>query len=94
VIYLDKKILSKLLDLAKSLDERYMQIDEMFGGDSFLSKELSDLWKIIGDYVGIPSFYDDLLINLLYDFGQGDISKEETMKKLMQWNEYGKKVLK
>lgn len=69
-----------IFDLLRSLEEKSQKFNEMFGGCEFLDDEIEIVWKIIEDSFGLkPS---DESIELLYEFGMGNISKGKLKSKL------------
>ena len=78
-----EKMLWKLLaDLEKVSDN----IETVFGGDDFLDKEIDGLWQIIMEEYGIEDsgWFADEVLNVLYDFGQGEITMKEAHKKMLE----------
>lgn len=70
-----------LFDLLKDVEEKNQKIAEVFEDHSYLDETIDIIWWLILDKLGI-SQNEDKALDVLCDFGEGNIKKEETIKRL------------
>ncbi len=79
-----------LFDLLKSIEEKNQEINNIFGGDGYLDKEISILWAIIEYNMNID-IGNEKTGDILCDFACGDITKKQAiskLKKLSKMNDF------
>ncbi len=72
----------KLLDVLKMLAEKESDIECIFGGDSYLSKEITVLSEIIMQEYD-KEIENEIVFEQLMNFADGDITKKKLLEKYL-----------
>lgn len=96
-------IYNRLLDMYKEMVDRCSVLEKNGLNFPFLETEAEKIEDLILDIVGIPedntktigmdkedSFCRDMFTNCFYDYRDGEITKDDLIDRLIEWNkEYG-----